>query len=329
VPHDTAAVADAIARASAARLDPILVLGASAIVDRRDVIPAALERAGGEIVRLGMPVDPGNLLLLGRLGGATVLGVPGCARSLRRSGFDAVLERACAGVPVSGADLAAMGIGGLLEEISVRPSPRDLAVREPDEPRVAAIVLAAGRASRMGENKLLAELDGVPIVRRTVAAVLASRARPVVVVTGHEAAAVREALAGLDVVFAHNPSFAEGMSTSLRAGLAAAEAADAALVCLGDMPRLAAHHLDAVIAAHGGGDAIVVPTFDKKRGNPVLWPRRYFAEIAALSGDVGARALIDRYAEHVAFLPIDDPAILIDVDTPEALAALRDLRPLR
>ncbi len=327
VPHDTGAVADAIARARVAELDPILVLGASAIVDRRDVIPAALERAGGEIVRLGMPVDPGNLLLLGRLRGATVLGVPGCARSLRRSGFDAVLERACAGVPVAGADLAAMGIGGLLDEISVRPSPRDLAVREPDEPRVAAIVLAAGRASRMGSNKLLAELDDVPIVRRTVAAALASRARPVVVVTGHEAAAVREALAGLDVVFAHNPSFAEGMSTSLRAGLAAAGTADAALVCLGDMPRLAAHHLDAVIAAHGGGEAIVVPTFDKKRGNPVLWPRRYFAEIAALSGDVGARALIDRYAEHVAFLPIDDPAILVDVDTPEALARLRDPRP--
>jgi molybdenum cofactor cytidylyltransferase len=329
VPHDPAAVADAIARAHAARLDPILVLGASAIVDRRDVIPAALERAGGEIVRLGMPVDPGNLLLLGRLGGATVLGVPGCARSLRRSGFDAVLERVCAGVPVSGADLAAMGIGGLLDEISVRPSPRDLAVREPDEPRVAAIVLAAGRASRMGANKLLAELDGVPIVRRTVAAALASGARPVVVVTGHEAAAVREALAGLDVAFVHNPSFADGMSTSLRAGLAAAGAADAALVCLGDMPRLAAHHLDALIAAHGGGDTIVVPTFDKKRGNPVLWPRRYFAEIAALSGDVGARALIDRYAEHVAFLPIDDRAILIDVDTPEALAELRDPRPGR
>jgi molybdenum cofactor cytidylyltransferase len=222
-----------------------------------------------------------------------------------------------------------MGIGGLLDEISVRPSPRDLAVREPDEPRVAANVLAAGRASRMGANNQLAELYGVPIVRRTVAAALASGARPVVVVTGHEAAAVREALAGLDVAFVQNPSFADGMSTSLRAGLAAAGAADAALVCLGDMPRLAAHHLDALIAAHGGGDTIVVPTFDKKRGNPVLWPRRYFAEIAALSGDVGARALIDRYAEHVAFLPIDDPAILIDVDTPEALAELRDPRPGR
>jgi molybdenum cofactor cytidylyltransferase len=355
VPHDTAAVAGAITDAAAAGMDPILVLGASAIVDRRDVIPAALERAGGAIVRLGMPVDPGNLLLLGRLRGTTVLGVPGCARSLKRSGFDAVLERACAGVPVVAQDLAAMGIGGLLDEVSVRPQPRagdaggdpgdpahgaaaapgstpgsatspasGHAVRIADERRVAAIVLAAGRASRMGANKLLAELDGVAIVRRTVAAALASRARPVVVVTGHEAAAVREALADLDVTFAHNPSYAEGMSTSLRAGLAAIGPASAALVCLGDMPRLLPHHLDAVIAAHKDDETIVVPTFDHKRGNPVLWPRRYFAEMAALTGDVGARALIDRYADQVAFLPTDDPAILVDVDTPAALAALRN-----
>jgi molybdenum cofactor cytidylyltransferase len=277
-----------------------------------------------------MPVDPGNLLLLGRLGDATVLGVPGCARSLKRSGFDAVLERTCAGVPVTGPDLAAMGIGGLLDEISARPSPRDAGehdVRATSEPRVAAIVLAAGRASRMGSNKLLAELDGMPIVRRTVTAALASQARPVVVVTGHEAAAVREALSGLDITFAHNPAYAEGMSTSLRAGLAAAGPIDAALVCLGDMPRLLARHLDAVIAAHRGHEAaaetIIVPTYDRKRGNPVLWPRRYFAEIAHLTGDVGARALIERYADHVCFLPIDDPAILVDVDTPAALAALR------
>jgi molybdenum cofactor cytidylyltransferase len=91
------------------------------------------------------------------------------------------------------------------------------------------------------------------------------------------------------------------------------------------MPRLRAEHLDAVIAASRAGDPaeIVVPTFDRKRGNPVLWPRRYFAEIAALSGDVGARALIDRHADHLRLVAIDDPAILVDVDTPAALAALR------
>jgi molybdenum cofactor cytidylyltransferase len=325
VAHDVAAVAGAIARLAGDGLDPILVLGASAIMDRRDVIPAALAQAGGTIVRFGMPVDPGNLLLLGRLGAATVLGVPGCARSLKPSGFDWVLERVCAGVSIDAADLAAMGVGGLLDEISVRPSPRSEPVVRADDGRIAAIVLAAGRASRMGENKLVAELDGEPIVRRTVRAVLASQARPVVVVTGHEADTVAGALAGLDVQLVHNPDFAEGMSTSLRVGIAAAGTVDAALICLADMPRLRPAHFDAVIGAFRAGDPaeIVVPTFDRKRGNPVLWPHRYFAEIAALSGDVGARALIDRHADHVRLVAIDDSAILVDVDTPAALAELR------
>ncbi len=330
VAHDVAAVAAAIGQLADDGLDPILVLGASAIMDRRDVIPAALERAGGEIVRLGMPVDPGNLLLLGRLRTAAVIGVPGCARSLKPSGFDWVLQRVCAGAPITASDIAAMGVGGLLDDISVRPSPRSELV-DPSgpagsgAPRIAAVVLAAGRASRMGSNKLVAELDGEPIVRRTVQAVLGSQARPVVVVTGHEADAVRRALTGLDVRFVHNPAFADGMSTSLRVGLAAAGDVEAALICLGDMPRLVPQHFDTVMEAFRSGDPdeIVVPTCDRKRGNPVLWPRRYFAEITALTGDVGARALIDRYADHVRLLALDDAAILIDVDTPAALAALQ------
>jgi molybdenum cofactor cytidylyltransferase len=272
-----------------------------------------------------MPVDPGNLLLLGRLGAATVLGVPGCARSLKPSGFDWVLERVCAGVPIAAGDLAAMGVGGLLDEISLRPTPRSEPSVRAGEGRIAAIVLAAGRASRMGSNKLVAELDGEPIVRRTVRAVLGSQARPVVVVTGHEADAVAGALAGLDVRLVHNPDFADGMSTSLRVGIVAVGTMDAALICLGDMPRLRPEHFDAVIGAFRAGDPaeIVVPTFDRKRGNPVLWPRHYFAEIAALSGDVGARALIDRHADRVRLVTIADSAILVDVDTPAALAELR------
>ncbi|HEX3764563.1 MAG TPA: molybdopterin-binding/glycosyltransferase family 2 protein [Kofleriaceae bacterium] len=332
VAHDAGEVAAAIVRLAAGGLDPLLVLGASAIMDRRDVIPAALERAGGEIVRLGMPVDPGNLLMLGRLGATAVIGVPGCARSLKPSGFDWVLQRVCAGIPVTAGDVAAMGVGGLLDEITVRPWPRSEATAGADgwpdtrgQPQIAAVVLAAGRASRMGSNKLVAELDGEPIVRRTVRAVLGSRACPVIVVTGHEAEAVRAALAGLDVQFAHNPDFALGMSTSLRVGVAAAGTAAGALICLGDMPKLEARHLDTVIDAYRSGDPdeIIVPTCDRKRGNPVLWPQLYFAEIAELTGDVGARALIDRHAEQVRLLAIDDPAILVDVDTPAALAELR------
>lgn len=323
VAHTTEAVSAALASLAADGLDLLLALGASAIMDRRDVIPAALEGAGGVIERFGMPVDPGNLLLLGRLGRATVIGVPGCARSTRRSGFDWVLERACADVPVTGADLATLGVGGLLDEIETRPAPRHDAAPAPTA-TVGAIVLAAGRATRMGTNKLLAALDGAPIVRRVVEAALASRARPVVVVTGNQSAEVTAALAGLDVRFADNPDFAAGMSTSLRVGLTALGDVEGALVCLGDMPRVTAAHLDALVAAFdpAQGAGIVVPTFERKRGNPVLWARRYFAEMSALTGDVGARSLLERHADEITFVPVDDAGVLLDVDTPEALASL-------
>ena len=144
VSHDEASVAAALAALAGDGLDPLLALGASAIMDRRDVIPAALVRLGGEVVRLGMPVDPGNLLMLGRLGTTTVLGVPGCARSRKRSGFDTVLERVCAGIAVTGADVAALGVGGLLEEPPARPWSRTGAQGEVGAGlRVAAVVLAA------------------------------------------------------------------------------------------------------------------------------------------------------------------------------------------
>lgn len=323
-PHEVDAVASAIGALVAEGCDPVMVLGASAIMDRRDVVPTALCRAGGEITRFGMPVDPGNLLLLGTIGDATFIGLPGCARSLARSGFDWVLEHVVAGLPIASAGIAKLGVGGLLDETG-RPTPREAKDRGARK-GVAAVVLAAGKASRMGENKLLAELDGRPLVHHAVAAALASGARPVVVVTGNEAERVRAALDGLDVTFVHNADYASGMASSLRAGIAAVGDVAGALVCLGDMPRVTAAHLARLIAAFevaSDEGAVIVPTCERKRGNPVLWGRRRFGEIATLTGDVGARGIIERNADRVTWLAIDDPAILVDVDTPEALAKLR------
>jgi molybdenum cofactor cytidylyltransferase len=335
VAHAADAVAAAIRELLALHVDVVLVLGASAVMDRDDVIPAGIRAAGGAVTRVGMPVDPGNLLVLGAVGASAVIGVPGCARSLKRSGFDAVLERLAAGLVVTGEDLIAMGVGGLLEEVPTRPRPRAGASEGEGgggggegAARMAAVVLAAGRASRMGSNKLLAVLDGKPLVRHAVEAALGSRAEPVVVVTGNQADEVRAALAGLDVAFVHNADYAAGMSTSLRAGVAAVTAADpaigGALVCLGDMPRVRAAHLDAIIdGVRDDHVLIVVPTFERKRGNPVLLTRALFDEVAALDGDVGARALIERHAASVRWLPLEEPGILVDVDTPGALEAIR------
>jgi molybdenum cofactor cytidylyltransferase len=323
-PHDEAQVAESIASLVAAGCSPILILGATAIADRRDVIPAAVVRAGGAVEHLGMPVDPGNLLLLARCGGTPVVGLPGCARSLQPSGFDWVLERLAAGLSLSSRDLMSMGAGGLLSE-AARPQPRERAADADDAraPNVGAVVLAAGLSRRMGgPNKLVAEVEGAPMVARVADAVLATTARPVVVVTGHDAPRVRAALAGREVIFAHNPDYRAGLASSLKAGVAAlGDKVDGALVCLGDMPWVRPEHVEALLAAFADDTAaICVPVHERKRGHPVLWPARYFGEIARLEGDVGARALLDEHADRVRLVPVADPGVALDVDTPDALA---------
>ncbi|OJY34367.1 MAG: molybdopterin-binding protein [Rhizobiales bacterium 65-9] len=127
VAHDTAALAGALREMSAQAPDMIVIFGASAVTDRRDVIPAAIEQAGGRLIHVGMPVDPGNLLVLGEIGGKPALGAPGCARSPRENGFDWVLQRLLADVPVGPGDVMRMGVGGLLMEIGARGQPRDAA----------------------------------------------------------------------------------------------------------------------------------------------------------------------------------------------------------
>jgi molybdenum cofactor cytidylyltransferase len=319
-------------------IDILLIHGASAILDRRDVIPAAIAAAGGKIDHFGMPVDPGNLLLLGHIGERVVLGLPGCARSPKVNGFDWVLERLVAGLQVGPAEIMRMGSGGLLAEIPSRPLPRAEATPEreakleakPQGPRIGAILLAAGQSRRMGgPNKLLAELDGIPMVAHVARRLLASRARPIVAVLGNQAELVDAALGKLPVERVCNPEFADGLSTSLKRGIAALRPdLDGALVCLGDMPLIAGRHIDRLIAAFNPleGRAIIVPTRRGKRGNPVLWAKRFFPEMAELAGDVGARHLIREYAELIAEVEMEDDAILIDIDTPEALDALRQKR---
>lgn len=124
VPHDASALAHELARLAGSDADLVIIFGASAIADRRDVIPAGIEAAGGRVEHFGMPVDPGNLLLVGSLADKPVIGAPGCARSPKENGFDWVLHRLLAGVPVTRADIAALGVGGLLMEIVSRPQPR-------------------------------------------------------------------------------------------------------------------------------------------------------------------------------------------------------------
>ncbi len=326
--HATAEVAAAIAQLKSRDVDPILIFGASAIVDRGDVIPAAVVAAGGEVIHLGMPVDPGNLMMFGRLGQVPVIGVPSCARSPKLNGFDWVLARVMAGVAVTSAHIMDMGTGGLLAEIPSRPSPREQRPSAQRAPKVVAIVLAAGQSSRMGSNKLLASFHGQPMIAATVSAVRPAVDR-LIVVTGRDAPDVTSALAGQPVELVHNPNFAQGLSTSLKRGLEAVPAdTDAVVICLGDMPLAGSEIAAKLIAAFKPAEhrSICVPVHHGQRGNPVLWGRQHFAALSRLTGDKGARALLDQYTDEVVEVAIAGNSVLTDIDTPEDLAAMTSAR---
>ncbi|MCQ8782739.1 NTP transferase domain-containing protein [Mangrovibrevibacter kandeliae] len=321
-PHAAGALADAIAECDDAEM--ILIFGASAVIDRHDVLPSGIELAGGLIEQFGMPVDPGNLLLLGRLGDRRVLGAPGCARSSKENGFDWILNRVLADIPVTNEDIRGMGVGGLLMEIASRPSPRETeGLQGEGAPVIDVVLLAAGRSSRMGgPNKLLARFDGETLLRRSARTARASRAGRVHVVLGHMREPLAAELAGLDVDLVDNPQFAEGLSTSLIAGLAAAAQADGVLVMLADQPQLTHGDLDRLIDAFSptGEGSIVIATDGGRRANPAILSRVYAAELRALTGDVGARALIAAHPEAVREVEVGRGASL-DVDTPEAMHA--------
>ena len=191
---------------------------------------------------------------------------------------------------------------------------------------VAALVLAAGRASRWraagggGATKLVADYRGRPLVRFSVEAALQSAAWPVVVVVGHARPEVEAALAGLDVRFVFNPDYAQGLATSLKAGVAALpEEVDGAVVLLGDMPEASAAVIDALVRGFlaGPGTKAAAPVVAGRRGNPVLLGRALFAEVARLEGDEGARGLLSSLApEDISLVEVEGSGVVEDIDTP-------------
>jgi molybdenum cofactor cytidylyltransferase len=201
---------------------------------------------------------------------------------------------------------------------------------------IGAVVLAAGRSSRFraegGQevSKLVAEFGGKPLVRHAAEAALASRARPVVVVTGHAREAVEAALAGLPLLFAHNADFASGLASSLKVGVAALPAHVAgALVLLGDMPAIEAPLLDRLIGAFAARPLALAatPVHAGRRGNPVLLSRALFAALARLEGDEGARRLLrEADPQRIVEVDVESGGVTLDIDTPGELAAARNLR---
>ncbi|WP_019530589.1 nucleotidyltransferase family protein [Dasania marina] len=193
---------------------------------------------------------------------------------------------------------------------------------------IAAIVLAAGKSTRMGaQNKLLLPFNNAPVIVQVVKAALTAQLQNIIVVTGHEADEVVLATQGLAVRCVHNADFALGMASSLRCGLQALESnvqpIDGAIILLGDMPLVSGADIKKLLASFSNTDQIIAPYYQGKRGNPVLWGSDYFAEIKQLSGDSGAKALLTRHANNMIKVPVDHQGIFADIDSPEAYAKLK------
>lgn len=322
IPHDTTALADALATASG---DLTIILGGSATADRRDVAPAAVVHAGGKVERFGMPVDPGNLLFIGDLHDRPVIGLPGCARSPKLNGADWVLERVVSGLTVTDKDIQAMGVGGLLKEIPSRPQPR-AGTPTPRRPFVSAVLLAAGASRRMlGKDKLTETINDMPLLRRSAEQLLASGADEVLIVTRPDDPAREKAINGLAARVVENPLATEGMGASLRAAMTAISPdADAVLIALADMPDLTGADHDALIAAFEpaeGREIVRAAAPDGTPGNPVLFGRRFFESLRVLEGDEGARHILAAHSDLVRHVTIAGAAV--DLDAPEDWANWR------
>ena len=328
VPHTFEDLTGAYGKVSA---DMALILTGSATSDVRDVGPQGLVDAGGRIDRFGMPVDPGNLLYIGSMGEVPVIGLPGCVRSPALNGADWVLERIACGLEVTSADIAAMGVGGLLKEIPIRPQPRSAPQPTGHRPKVAALVLAAGASRRMrGRDKLLEEVDGRPLLARTLDVVRSSSVDWMRVSLpgepGPRHGIVEEA--GIEAITV--PDAAEGMAASLRRGIATLpEECDAAVVILADMPELTADHIDRLITAFDpaeGREICRATSATGTPGHPVLFGRRFFETLGKLTGDAGARTVLREASDFVVDVATEGEGAVTDLDTPEAWAAWRKSR---
>lgn len=191
------------------------------------------------------------------------------------------------------------------------------------------MVLAAGQSSRLGRPKQLLELGGKPVLEHVLRAAAASSLDGIVLVVGHEAERVRAAVGDHGQRVVVNSAYREGQATSLAAGLRALPSdADGAIILLGDQPQISPHLVDTIVGAAratGRDDVFIQPSFRGKRGNPVLIGRRWFVEVMAQTGDVGAREVLKNHPDAVVTVPVEGEQPLLDIDTEADYAAIRDV----
>ena len=322
--HDYEVLRSEIKSSIESGIDILLLSGASAIIDRSDYIPKAILSEGGEIIQYGLAVDPGNLLLLGKIGKTTIIGMPGCARSPKLNGFDWVLQLLMADIPVVKEELAEMGAGGLLMEIASRPLPRALAKSvNKREKKIMGVILAAGNSTRMGkDNKLLKNIDGVPLIRNIALEITKSDLDSCSIVLGYQSDKVADVIKDLNINLILNPLWKEGQASSLKAALNSLTSSYSdLLIMLGDLPGIKSGHINRIIEEHLSSEnrssKITIPSFKGVTGNPVIWGRSFFHDLSKLEGDVGGRVLFGQHPAAINLIEMDDPSVVTDTDTPE------------
>ena len=322
--HDYKVLCSEIRSSIKSGIDILLISGASAITDRSDYIPKAILSEGGEIIQYGLAVDPGNLLLVGKIDNTTIIGMPGCARSPKLNGFDWVLQLLMADIPVVKEELADMGAGGLLMEIASRPLPRALAKSvNKREKKIMGVILAAGNSTRMGkDNKLLKNIDGAPLIRNIALEITKSDLDSCSIVLGYQSDKVADVIKDLNINLILNPLWKEGQASSLKAALNSLTSSYSdLLIMLGDLPGIKSDHINRIIEEHLSSEnrrsKITIPSFKGEKGNPVIWGRSFFHDLSNLEGDMGGRALFGLHPAAINLIEMDDPSVLTDTDTPE------------
>ena len=322
--HDYEVLRSEIKSCIESGIDILLLSGASAIIDRSDYIPKAILSEGGEIIQYGLAVDPGNLLLVAKIGKTTIIGMPGCARSPKLNGFDWVLQLLMADIPVVKEELAEMGAGGLLMEIASRPLPRALAKSvNKREKKIMGVILAAGNSTRMGkDNKLLKNIDGVPLIRNIALEITKSDLDSCSIVLGYQSDKVADVIKDLNINLILNPLWKEGQASSLKAALNSLTSSYSdLLIMLGDLPGIKSGHINRIIEEHLSSEnrssKITIPSFKGETGNPVIWGKSFFHDLSNLEGDVGGRVLFSQHPAAINLIEMDDPSVVTDTDTPE------------
>ncbi len=309
--HDEQLISKHIKNILKQKCDLILILGASAIIDKNDIIPTAIKASNGQIIRFGMPVDPGNLLLIGKIKNVPVIGLPGCARSPSLNGFDWVLERLISDINLSNKDVYEMGVGGLLKTLNKNKS-------KINTYKVSNIILAAGQSKRMSHvNKLLLTIGNKTMIEKVINMACKSIANSNVIVLGHENKEL-EKFVNKDFIIAKNNDYKKGLSTSVKKGISALpDDCDAAIILLGDMPKITSRLINDLIKAYAPNKNkhIVTPSYNGKRGNPILIGRKFFPDILNLKGDMGAKNILTQNKDVILNLPQKNNSSMIDIDT--------------